>query len=224
MANIRELFLLESISNLETLLSPYQSQVNAEKSNTDWNKPTNEKEIREAAEKISASLKNIISQEMGGAEKISSTADTPLFISKNDLIDPTLVDRSVSNEDANRIEAHLTTLKLRLKTRIDDRRWKSFLNYESQDTKFAKIEEWLEEFGFNTENSARVSIIDLSMLSHEALPYACGVIGRIKRHSWYGDQNVGLPAQMPDQRSCPAIDARWQHIPTGICCIPAGRK
>ena len=34
-------------------------------------------------------------------------------------------------------------------------------------------------FGFSEKTAQRVSIIDLSMLSYEALPYACGIIGRI---------------------------------------------
>ena len=32
---------------------------------------------------------------------------------------------------------------------------------------------------WNSGKAPRVSIIDLSMLSHETLPYACGIIGRI---------------------------------------------
>ena len=168
---------VDGATELETLLQPYQTQLSSNQ--IDWNKPTNEKDIREGAERVISALKKCISEEMAGVEKISSTADTPLFISRADLVDPTLVDRAVSNEDANRIEAHLTTLKLRLKTRLDDKRWKSFLNYEQAETKFSNLGEWLNKFGFLNGDSPRISIIDLSMLSHEALPYACGVIGRI---------------------------------------------
>lgn len=168
---------IDGASELESLLAPYQSQLTG--ASVDWNKPSNEREIREAAEKLASSLKSALSEEIAAIEKISSTADTPLFISRTDLVDPTLVDRAVSSEDVNRIESHLTTLKLRLKTRLDDKRWKSFLNYEKEQTKFSYLAEWLEKFGFQNPASQRVSIIDLSMLTHEALPYACGIIGRI---------------------------------------------
>lgn len=168
---------LEGAAELETLLLPYQVSLSAV--SVDWNKPINERAIREAAEKLQATIKSTISKEIAATEETASTADTPLFVARTDLIDPTLVDRAVSKEDGNRIEVHLTTLKLRLKTRLDDKRWKSFLNYENEKTKVGNLKEWLERFGFQEEKSQRVSIIDLSMIAHEALPYACGVIGRI---------------------------------------------
>jgi DNA helicase HerA-like ATPase len=37
----------------------------------------------------------------------------------------------------------------------------------------------MESFGLGKREGPRVSIIDLSMLSHEVLPYACTVIGRV---------------------------------------------
>jgi DNA helicase HerA-like ATPase len=134
---------------------------------------------REAAEKVATSLKSDISEDLAAAERISSTADTPLLIKRADLVDPTLIDRAVSQEDVGRIESHLTTLKLRLKTRLDDKRWQSFLNFEKEDTTFSNLSDWLKRFGFQDSEAPRVSVIDLSMLSHEALPYACAVLGRI---------------------------------------------
>lgn len=128
---------------------------------------------------LKENIKLNISQDIDSATDAANTADTPLYISRTDLIDPSLVNRSVSQQDSNRIDAHLTTLKLRLKTRLDDKRWKSFLNYERQETNYSTLEDWLKQFGFLEAASQRVSIIDLSMLSHEALPYACSVIGRI---------------------------------------------
>jgi hypothetical protein len=169
---------IDGALELEALLKPYQTQL-LPGAAIDWNRPSNEREIREGAEKVQNGLKQQLSENIAATEEISSTADTPLFIFRTDLIDPTLIDRAVSQEDANRIEAHLITLKLRLKTRLDDKRWKAFLNYEKEKTKYNNIEDWLKQFGFLETHSSRISIIDLSMLSHEALPYACGIIGRI---------------------------------------------
>lgn len=163
---------IDGMSELDTALAPH-------KNSTDWNAPANEPIIRAATIKAIQSLKDVISNQNETAVSIIGTADTPLFISRSDLDDPSLINRAVSQEDTNRIEAHLTTLKLRLKTRLDDKRWKAFLNYEKQNTKYQNFQDWLNKFGFSNFNSERVSIIDLSMLSHEALPYACGVIGRI---------------------------------------------
>src|SRR5690606_8429184 len=38
---------------------------------------------------------------------------------------------------------------------------------------------WLRALGLGEKNGPRVSVFDLSMLSHEVLPYACTVIGRV---------------------------------------------
>jgi hypothetical protein len=105
------------------------------------------------------------------------------------------VSRSVSREDANRIESHLTTLKLRLKTRLDDRRWRAFLNYEASDTKVGTAAEWFEKFGLGKFNGPAVSVIDLSMLSSEVLPYACAAIGRM----------------LLDARECLPANGRYRH-------------
>lgn len=139
----------------------------------------NQSEIQEETNNLKAQVKNKISLAIDSSTENASTADSPLLVKRADLIDPTLINRAVSQPDTNRIEAHLTTLKLRLKTRLDDKRWKAFLNYEEHDTKFSNLADWLQKFGFQDAVSARVSIIDLFMLSHEALPYACAVIGRI---------------------------------------------
>lgn len=139
----------------------------------------NQAEIQQAAIALKEQIKTLISNDIDAATEGANTADSPLLIKRADLIDPTLINRAISQQDTNRIDAHLTTLKLRLKTRLDDKRWNSFLNYEQEDTKISSLADWLKKFGFLETQSPRVSVIDLSMLSHEALPYACGVIGRI---------------------------------------------
>ena len=113
-------------------------------------------------------------------DKIATTADTPLFIDKSKLNNPSLVDRAISQEDTGKIDSYLTTLKLRLNTRISDNRWYSFLNYQRENIIICpNLKDWMQRFNFNDLFAKKVSVIDLSMLSHEALPYACGVIGRI---------------------------------------------
>lgn len=148
-----------------------------QKPKEDWSPPLNDKDIRDAAELLIQSIKSELSEAI---EEESSTADTPLFIGKTDLMDPTLLNRSsASQEDVSKIEHYLSTLKLRLKTRLDDKRWQAFLNYEQKETKFLSLVDWLEGFGFQDNLSKRVSVLDLSMLSHDTLPYACAVLGRI---------------------------------------------
>ena len=145
----------------------------------DWDSPENESQIRSATEVVIGSLKGLIARDAAIATLSATTADSPRYISKGRLIDPALLDSATAPEDAARIEAHLTTLKLRLKTRLDDPRWQSFLNYSDEPTVVTSLAGWMENFGLGKQNGPRVSIIDLSMLSHEVLPYACTVIGRI---------------------------------------------
>lgn len=142
----------------------------------DWDVPKNDQAIRNIALALKNELKSSISSDT--SDDLSATSDTPLFIRVDHLQNPSFINRE-SPEDVGRIEPHLTTLKLRLKTRLDDKRWRAFLNYENKSTLIDSLPKWFTKFGFNSDESARVSIIDLSMLSHEALPYACGVIGRV---------------------------------------------
>ncbi len=139
----------------------------------------NQAEIQVEAQNLETIIKNKISQENASATEQVGTADSPLLIKMVDLDHPKLINRADSQSDTNKIDNHLTTLKLRIRTRLDDNRWYSFLNYENDEIKISKLANWLRRFGFKQKNSKRVSVIDLSMLSHEALPYACGVIGRI---------------------------------------------
>lgn len=67
----------------------------------------------------------------------------------------------------------LLGLQLRLDNRLADRRWTSFTRYEDVDFKT-----WLAALGIGVDGE-QVQILDLSMLAHEVLPYACGVFGRI---------------------------------------------
>ncbi|MBN8190241.1 DUF87 domain-containing protein [Salipiger thiooxidans] len=107
------------------------------------------------------------------------TADSPLPIPRATLTDPSLINRAVSKDETLRIDAHLTTLKLRLRTRLDDKRWRAFLNYADAATRVDTLSSWFSRFGLGSDTGSKVSVLDLSMLSNEVLPYACAVIGRI---------------------------------------------
>lgn len=170
---------VDGLSDLENGLANCSDQYYAKGNSLSWDPLENEVEIRAAAQRVIASLKNLISEDLDVAQLSATTADSPLLIPKKVLIDPTLLDAATPAEDATRIEAHLTTLKLRLKARLDDPRWQSFLNYESKNTTFTSLKDWMERFGLGKQEGPRVSVIDLSMLSHEVLPYACSIIGRI---------------------------------------------
>jgi len=131
------------------------------------------------AEKLMSAVRELIIGESSVAETGVRTADSPLPIARATLTDPSLINRAVSKEDTFRIDAHLTTLKLRLKTRLDDKRWRAFLNYEESAIAIPDLTTWLSRFGLGKATGPKVSVLDLSMLSNEVLPYACAVIGRI---------------------------------------------
>lgn len=139
----------------------------------------NQAEICEAADKLRGTInENIVGGQSAG-EKAVRTADSPLFVSRDALNDPSMINRAVSKEDSFRVEGHLTTLKLRLKTRLDDKRWQSFLNYEKDETSVPNLAAWFDRFGLGRKAGPKISILDLSMLSNEVLPFACSVLGRI---------------------------------------------
>lgn len=170
---------VSGLPELRATLLPHRAQYHAAGNDRDWDPPENEAEIRTATEVVIDSLKALVAGDVAVATLHATTADSPRYIPKGRLVDPTLLDSATAAEDVARIESHLTTLKLRLKTRLDDPRWQSFLNYDAETTRIASAEEWLKLFGLSEQEAPRVSIIDLSMLSHEVLPYACTVIGRV---------------------------------------------
>lgn len=139
----------------------------------------NQAAIYAEAEKLKDAIrvKIVGGSEAGEAE--TRTADTPLPIARATLTDPSLINRAVSKEDTFRVDAHLTTLKLRLKTRLDDKRWRAFLNYEDSETRINDLASWFTRFGLGATVGPKVSVLDLSMLSNEVLPFACAVVGRI---------------------------------------------
>ena len=149
-------------------ISPYSNEV-----------LDNQALILDATTNLKSRIKSRIAAKGVTTDQGIRTADSPLFISRQTLTNPSFLNSAGSMEDKFRIEGHLTTLKLRLKARIDDRRWKAFLNYEDDNINIKDFACWLTRFGFGGKTGPKVSILDLSMLSNEALPYACSVVGRI---------------------------------------------
>lgn len=170
-------YLSNSGLDLSAFTQPFRIHFSVDAYNTDI--VANQVDILKQANLLKDEISRLISEDIHKNSEVSNTADSPLFIKRVALENPILINRAINQQDINKIDAHLTTLRLRLKTRLDDKRWSAFLNYEREETKISSLEEWLLKLGFLEENSPRVSIFDLSMLSHEALPYACGVIGRI---------------------------------------------
>lgn len=139
----------------------------------------NQAAIAAEAEKLKDAIRIKIVGGSDTAEAGARTADSPIPIARSTLRDPSLINRAVSKEDTFRVDAHLTTLKLRLKTRLDDKRWRAFLNYEEADTAITNLSAWFSRFGLGAATGPKVSVLDLSMLSNEVLPYACAVVGRV---------------------------------------------
>jgi hypothetical protein len=153
----------------------------AHKTKNDYNTEVvaNQKEIVDAAENLKNAISDLLIGDQSAGERAVKTADSPLFIGRQALDDPSMINRAVAKEDSYRVEAHLTTLKLRLRTRLDDKRWQSFLNYEKPETSFKSLADWFARLGLGSDKGPKVSILDLSMLGNEILPFACSVLGRI---------------------------------------------
>ena len=139
----------------------------------------NQAAVAAEAEKLKEAVRAKLLSGSATADAVVRTADSPLPIARARLTDPSLINRAVSKEDTVRVESHLTTLKLRLKTRLDDKRWRGFLNYEDTNIKIGSLSAWFGRFGLGVSTGPKVSVLDFSMLSNEVLPYACAIIGRV---------------------------------------------
>lgn len=140
-------------------------------------KITNDKDVRDSLIAIRTSLVETISETQNADVNFSKSADSPRFIPLREFRDPNLVDRSTDSENNKRIDQYLLTLKLRLRTRLDDRRWRAFFNFEDQG--ITNFEEWMAKLGVGQKQGSRISVLDFSMLSSEVLPFACAVVGRL---------------------------------------------
>lgn len=152
---------------------------------------TNPRDIDAALSGLIAAIKQEISGRPPQEFPVAS-GDTPTYVPSADLGDTSNLVTAAAKEDAPKIEQHLTTLRMRLKTRLADRRWGIFSNYDTLGIKSTRA--WFESLGLQTDS--RVTVIDLSMLAHEALPYVCATIGRVlleAREKLRADQRYANP-------------------------------
>lgn len=142
-----------------------------------WRRISNDRVIRDRLSEIRGELLETISTRQNEGVNFAKTADSPRFVPVQEFRDPNLVDRTTDQESSKKIDQYLLTLKLRLRTRLDDRRWQSFFAYEEQDVR--TFESWIANLGVSRKDGARVSVLDFSMLAAEVLPFACALIGRL---------------------------------------------
>jgi uncharacterized protein len=122
-------------------VTTFEALFTEHKTKNDYNTEVvaNQREIVDAAEILKNAINDLLVGDQSAGERAVKTADSPLFIGRQALDDPSMINRAVAKEDSYRVEAHLTTLKLRLRTRLDDKRWQSFLNYEKPATSFKNL-------------------------------------------------------------------------------------
>lgn len=142
-----------------------------------WPKIKNDRHVRDNLASIRASVLEKISERQNERINFAKSADSPRFVAAAEFRDPRLVDRTTDQESGKKIDQYLTTLKLRLRTRLDDRRWQSLFSYEQQNIR--SFQTWMERLGVGQCSGPRVSVLDFSMLASEVLPFACAVLGRL---------------------------------------------
>ncbi|UYH52093.1 DUF87 domain-containing protein [Candidatus Kirkpatrickella diaphorinae] len=146
-------------------------------SNPEWAKIQNEKKIRNWLHASRSELQGKISDRQNVGVNFAKSADSPRFIPAVEFRDPRLSDRAIDQESGRQIDQYLTTMKLRLRTRLDDRRWQSFFSFEKQNIK--SFQDWMTRLGVGQSSGPRISVLDFSMLASEALPFACALLGRL---------------------------------------------
>jgi hypothetical protein len=142
-----------------------------------WRRISNDKEVRDALTALREELYTQVSEKQNEEVNFAKSADAPRYIALREFRDPNLINRSVDQEGDKRIDQYLMTLKLRLRTRLDDRRWQSFFSFE--DLEITSFESWIKKIGIGENPESRVSVLDFSMLASEVLPFACALIGRL---------------------------------------------
>ena len=110
-------------------------------------------------------------------EKGRSTLDAPRFVEFSKFEKPNLIEQSTDQGSNGRTQQYISPLELRLEIRLKDSRWQSFFNYKDQ--KIRSYEQWMKKLGVGQATGKRISILDLSMLASEILPFACAILGRL---------------------------------------------
>lgn len=156
----------------------FRGLINWTPNNTEqWRKISNDRAVRDRISEIRSELLDAISVRQNEGVNFAKSADAPRFVPVHEFRDPNLVDRSSDQEGSKKIDQYLLTLKLRMRTRLDDRRWQSFFSYEGQNIR--SYQEWMDKLGIGRKSASRVSVLDMSMLASEVLPFACALLGRL---------------------------------------------
>lgn len=128
----------------------------------EWDSLTNNKAVRYKLIKARSNLLIKITARQNERVNFAKSTDSPRFVAVAEFRDSRLVDRSIDQESGKKID-QLTTLKLRLRTQLNDRRWQSFFSYEQKDIRSFKT--WMEKLGVGQRSDPRVSVLDFSMLA-----------------------------------------------------------
>jgi uncharacterized protein len=153
---------------------------------------TNGTEINAALQDLHTAIEGKIPTASATTD-MTASGDTPSFISVAAIGNTASLIAAASLEESAQINQHLTTLRMRLKTRLADKRWSIFTNYEALGIK--NTMDWFKSLGF-TAKASKVTVIDLSMLAHEVLPFICATIGRVlleAREKLAADQRFHSP-------------------------------
>jgi hypothetical protein len=124
------------------------------------------------------SLREYIVTFLGMRDELEQeSADKPIYFESRTLHDPSILMSAAKAEQGEAgLQQNLRGLELRLRNRLNDKRWRSFLSYDQIGIN--SVQTWLDRLGIGRQSAADVCVIDCSMLSYEVLPYATGIIGR----------------------------------------------
>jgi len=172
-------------------------------------------QVREGIQSISQSLEPLLASAHSTLLAESGlpplTADIPCPFPPPMLDEPSLFDSALSGmRGEQRMHEYVATLRLRIRRKLQDRRWRVFRgNEEDLFTEvlcpLLGLDFIPHQGGGDTgssssqalpEDSATVVIIDCSMLAHDVLPFFCAVVGRllldVREHA-NPDQRINRP-------------------------------
>ncbi len=160
---------------LTVAMGPYLVKQGTDYKNFYGETVDNGRAIDSALVSLMASIEEGIARSSSSPQTVRS-GDTPVYFPTAALRNTATLAAAASLEEESQIDQHLTTLRMRLKTRLADRRWSVFTNYD--ELGIDSVGAWFESLGFEA-GAAKISVLDLSMLSHEVLPFICATVGRV---------------------------------------------
>jgi hypothetical protein len=131
---------------LEGAIKPYLTKQQNGEYKTFYGDPVdNGVAINAALMPLIAAIEEKISKAPALSESVRS-GDTPTYFSTAALRNTATLAATASQEEASQIDQHLTTLRMRLKTRLADRRWSVFTNYD--ELEISSTSAWFKSLGF----------------------------------------------------------------------------